>query len=148
MEFKKEIEQLVSTVISEGASDLHLSEGRNPVVRVSGTLIPLVKSPVTTSSDMKGYINEFLSEDKKIRLAKNKDIDFSYSLTDVRFRGNAYYQQDKLCIALRLIPHDIRTLAELNLPPILETFTRRPQGFFPLCRTDWSRKEHDACISY
>ncbi len=132
MEYKKEIEQLVSTVIEEGASDLHLSEGRHPVVRVAGNLIPLVKSPLTSTADMKGFINEFLSEENRVKLEKVKDVDFSYSLTDVRFRGNAYYQQDKISIALRLIPHVIRTLAELNLPPILETFTRKQQGFF-LC---------------
>jgi twitching motility protein PilT len=132
MEYKKEIEQLVATVIEEGASDLHLAEGRHPVVRVSGTLIPLVKSPVTTSADMKGYINEFLNERSKEILLKDKDADFSYELTNVRFRGNAYFHQGKLSIALRLIPHSIRTLAELNLPPILESFTRKRQGFF-LC---------------
>jgi Tfp pilus assembly pilus retraction ATPase PilT len=85
MEYKKEIEQLVTTVVSEGASDLHLSDGRNPVVRVSGNLIPLVKSPVTTSADMKGYINEFLSEEKKNKLTRERHIDFSYSLTEVDF---------------------------------------------------------------
>jgi twitching motility protein PilT len=132
MEYKKEIEQLVAAVIQEGASDLHLAEGRHPVVRVSGTLIPLVKSPVTTTADMKGYISEFLSEKAQGKLENERHVDFSYTLTDVRFRGNAYYRQGKLSIALRLIPHVIRTLAELNLPPILETFTRRQQGFF-LC---------------
>ena len=132
MEYKKEIEQLVSTVLQEGASDLHLAEGRHPIVRVSGNLIPLVKSAVTTSADMKGLVNELLSEENRAILEKDRDVDFSYSLPDVRFRGNAYYRQDKLSVALRLIPHVIRTLAELNLPPVLETFTRRQQGFF-LC---------------
>jgi twitching motility protein PilT len=132
MEYKKQIEELVSAVISEGASDLHLAEGRHPVVRVSGTLIPLVKAAPTTSADMKGILREFLSEENLAKLEKNRDVDFSYSLTDVRFRGNAYYRQGSLSIALRLIPHVIRTLAELNLPPILETFTRKQQGFF-LC---------------
>lgn len=132
MEYKKEIEQLVATVIGEGASDLHLAEDRHPIVRVSGALIPLAKSPVTTTSDMKGFLNEFLSDANKAKLEKERNVDFSYSLTDVRFRGNAFYRQDKISIALRLIPHVIRTLAELNLPPILETFTRKQQGFF-LC---------------
>lgn len=132
MEYKKEIEQLVSTVVQEGASDLHLAEGRNPVVRVSGVLIPLVKSSVLSQTDMKGFLNEFLSEKNKIDLEKDREVDFSFSLTDVRFRGNAYYRQTHLSIALRLIPKVIRTLAELNLPPILESFTRKNQGFF-LC---------------
>ena len=132
MDYKRDIEELVATVINEGASDLHLSEGRNPLIRVSGNLIPLAKKPIISSSDMKGYINTFLSDENKELLAKDKDVDFSYSLTNARFRGNAYYRQSLLSIALRLIPKQIRTLAQLNLPPILESFTRKQQGFF-LC---------------
>ena len=132
MEYKKEIEELVSTVIKEGASDLHLAEGRTPFVRVSGVLIPLVKSRIFSEADMKGFVNEILSEKNKADLEKNKEVDFSFSLADARFRGNAFYRQTHLSIALRLISKTIRTLAELNLPPILETFTRKEQGFF-LC---------------
>jgi len=132
MEYKKEIEELVSAVINEGASDLHLSEGRNPVIRVSGSLIPLVKKSAITAAQMKGYINEFLNDSSKVLFEKDKDVDFAYSLTNSRFRGNAYYHQGMISVALRLIPKQVKTLAELNLPPILESFTRKPQGFF-LC---------------
>lgn len=132
MEYKKEIENLVATVVQEGASDLHLAEGRTPFVRVSSQLIPLVRKEKITASDMKGFLNEFLSEKNKADLEKNREVDFSYNLTNVRFRGNAYYRQAELSIALRLIPKAIRTLSELNLPPILESFTRKQQGFF-LC---------------
>lgn len=132
MDFKKDIEELVSTVLREGASDLHLSQGRVPHIRVSGNLIPLAKKAVSTEADMKGYINTFLSDENKELLMKDKDVDFSYSLTNARFRGNAYYHQSSLSIALRLIPKQIKTLADLNLPPILESFTRKQQGFF-LC---------------
>ncbi len=132
MDFKKDIEELVSTVLREGASDLHLSQGRVPHIRVSGNLIPLAKKSVSTEADMKGYINTFLSDENKELLMKDKDVDFSYSLTNARFRGNAYYHQSSLSIALRLIPKQIKTLADLNLPPILESFTRKQQGFF-LC---------------
>ncbi len=132
MDYKKEIEELVSMVVNEGASDLHLAEGRTPVIRVSGNLLPLVKKSPLSESDMKGFINEFLSEKNKTDLAKDREVDFSYSLTEIRFRGNAFYRQNHLSIALRLIPKSIKTLAELNLPPSLEGFTRKQQGFF-LC---------------
>jgi twitching motility protein PilT len=132
MDYKRDIEELVTTVINEGASDLHLSEGRNPLIRVSGSLIPLAKKSIITAADMKGYINTFLSDENKELFAKDKDVDFSYSLTNARFRGNAYYRQGLISIALRLIPKQIKTLTELNLPPILESFTRKQQGFF-LC---------------
>lgn len=130
MDYKKYIEQLVNTVVNEAASDLHLSEGRNPVIRVSGQLIPLIKNPILSAEDMQGFSNEFLNEENKVLLKKDRDVDFSYSLTNSRFRGNIYYRQGELSIALRLIPKKISTIAELNLPPILETFTRKQQGFF------------------
>ncbi len=130
MDYRKEIDELVDLILKEDASDLHLSTGRNPIIRVSGSLIPLVKKAVITAEDMKGYVDIFLSKEGKEVLARDKDADFSYNLTHARFRGHVYYRQGDLAIALRLIPKNIRTLAELSLPPILETFTRRSQGFF------------------
>ncbi len=132
MEYKKEIEDLIDTVVDESASDLHLAVGRNPIIRVSGNLIPIVKKSLTTENDMKGFLNQFLSDKNKEDFEKDKEVDFSYSAKDIRFRGNAYYRQNGISIALRLIPKNIKTLAELNLPPILESFTRKHQGFF-LC---------------
>ncbi len=130
MDYKKEIEDLVSLVLKEGASDIHLSAGRTPVIRSSGQLIPLMKRAVLTDVDMQGFANIFLTEKNKKILEENRDADFSYSLSNARFRGNVFYRQGALAIALRLIPKEIRTLAELKLPQILETFTRKPQGFF------------------
>ncbi len=130
MDYKKEIEELVDLILKEGASDLHLSTGRTPVIRVSGNLIPLMKKPVVAEADMKGFLNIFLNAEHKMLLEKDMDVDFSYGLAHARFRGNAFYRQGALSIALRLIPKAIRTLSELNLPPILESFTRKPQGFF------------------
>ena len=132
MEYKKQIEELVDMVIQEGASDLHLAEGRHPMVRISSVLIPLVKRPELTALDLKGFTKEFLTDENQALLVKDREVDFAYSITKTRFRGNAFYHQGMLSIALRLIPKTIRTLSELNLPPILETFTRRQQGFF-LC---------------
>jgi twitching motility protein PilT len=130
MDYKKELDNLVDLIIKEGASDLHLSVDRQPIIRASGNLIPLIKRAQLTEGDMKGFINVLLTPENKELLEKEKDVDFSYSLTNARFRGNAYYRQGYLAVSLRLIPKAIRTLAELNLPPMLETFTRKQQGFF------------------
>lgn len=130
MDYAKELQDLVDLILKEGASDLHLSTGRTPVIRVSGSLISLIKKPILSAADMKGFMNALLTEENKELLQKDKDVDFSYSLENARFRGNAYYHQGAVSIALRLIPKAIRTLSELNLPPILETFTRKAQGFF------------------
>ncbi len=130
MDYKKEIEELVDLLIKEDASDLHLSVGRTPIIRSSGELIPLIKRAVLTDKDLQGFADVFLVPKSKKLLEEQRDADFSYNLPKARFRGNIFYRQGSLAIALRLIPRSIRTLSELKLPPILETFTRKPQGFF------------------
>lgn len=130
LDFKTTLTDLVKTVVSEGASDLHLSEGRHPTIRVSGMLLPLVKHAVLTKADTEGLLHELLSDKNKELFYQNKEIDFSYSSGDSRFRGNAYFQQSAVSVALRLVPKKIRTFEELNLPDILKTFAERQQGFF------------------
>lgn len=131
MEYKEQLEDLLSTVIREGGSDLHLSEGRHPTIRVSGSLIPLVKKDVLTHAAIEGYLSLLLGEKNAARFEEKKEIDFSYKYKDeARFRGNAFYQQGFPSVVLRLIPKQVRSIEELNLPPILETFARKSQGFF------------------
>ena len=130
-EYRKELEDLILTVIHEGASDLHLVVGRHPTIRVSGELIPLVKKPVLEEADTFGLIKELLDEANLKLFLESKEMDFSFSFgKEARFRGNSFYQKGTVAIALRLIPKKIKTLQELALPPILETFTKRKQGFF------------------
>ncbi len=131
MEYKKQIGSLTETVIAQGASDLHLIAGNRPVVRVSGSLTTLLSEPELSNADMEGFIDALLSDEQKKRFLETKEIDFSWSYGDkARFRGNGYVERGVIGIALRLIPQQIKTLAELNLPPILETFAGREQGFF------------------
>jgi len=131
MDYAKELEQLILTVIKEGGSDLHISEGRHPTIRVTGALIPLLKHRIFSKEDTLGFVVELLTPENKKRFLETKEIDFSYSYkNEARFRGNGYFQQGAVGIALRLIPRKIRTLEELNLPPILATFAEKQQGFF------------------
>ncbi len=131
MDYKAELADLLETIIREGGSDLHLSEGRHPTIRVSGALIPLTKKPVLTHKDLESFLDIFGTEELKKRFYTNKELDFSYQYEDkARFRGNAFYQQGFIGIALRLIPKVIRSISELNLPQTLELFARKKQGFF------------------
>lgn len=133
VDYRRELTELIDVVVSEKGSDIHLSVGSHPTVRVMGSLVPLVKKPVLTSEDVQGFCAVLLSENKKAKFSNFQEVDFSFASPDgSRFRGNAYYQQGTPAVALRHIPNDIRTLEELNLPPILASFTERPQGFF-LC---------------
>jgi twitching motility protein PilT len=129
---KQFLTELISIVYKEGGSDLHLSEGRYPIIRVNGNLIPLVKQEILTIDHMHGFLDELLTPVNKEKFFKEKEIDFSYNPMgiDVRLRGNGFVQQGSISIALRLIVKVIRGLEELNLPPILETFAGKKQGFF------------------
>jgi twitching motility protein PilT len=129
-DYKQILADLIKIVANEGASDLHISEGRHPTIRVSGMLLPLVKNPVLTKEDTAGILNELLQPKNRDLFYNNKEIDFSYNSPDGRFRGNAYFQQGAVSIALRLVPKKIRTFDELNLPDILKSFAEKQQGFF------------------
>ncbi len=131
MDYAKELEELIQTVIREGGSDLHISTGRYPAIRVSGALIFLVKRQMFTREDTLALLKQLLSDEKKISsFLEEEEIDFSYDFKgEARLRGNAYFQKGSIGIALRLIPQ-VRTLTELRLPQVLETFSRKKQGFF------------------
>ncbi|MBI5140309.1 MAG: PilT/PilU family type 4a pilus ATPase [Candidatus Vogelbacteria bacterium] len=130
-DYKKDIEELIQIVLKEGASDLHLSAMRRPTIRVSGELIPLVNKTELTPEDTMGLTLELLGEANKKIFLETKDVDFSYSSPNlVRFRGNAFYQKGFVGCALRVINTKIKTMEELNLPPILRDFTQKKQGFF------------------
>ncbi|MFM2381742.1 MAG: hypothetical protein RLZZ76_509 [Candidatus Parcubacteria bacterium] len=133
VDYKRELTDLIDLVVSEKGSDLHLSAGSHPILRITGSLVPLLKKPILTSKDVDGFAKVLMSEVKYGEYIKNFEVDFSYAHADgVRFRGNGFFQSGGQAIALRLIPNKIRTLEELSLPPILESFVQRPQGFF-LC---------------
>lgn len=131
MNYKEELSDLIKIVFQEGASDLHLSEGKKPTIRVSGLLFPLIKREVLSKEDLLGVLSELITKDNKEKFLKDKELDFSYGMENgERFRGNAYFQQGMVSIALRLIPKKIKSIEELNLPEILKGFTDKTQGFF------------------
>jgi twitching motility protein PilT len=133
VDYKREMKDLIDIVVSEKGSDLHFSVGSHPIVRVSGSLIPLIKKPILTDQDVEGFAQVLMSKSKFAEYKEDFEADFSYAHADgIRFRGNAFFQSGSMSIALRLIPSQIRSIADLGLPPILESFVQRPQGFF-LC---------------
>ncbi|MES2059887.1 MAG: PilT/PilU family type 4a pilus ATPase [Patescibacteria group bacterium] len=130
-EYKKELNDLLETVIKEGASDIHLSEGRSPTIRVSGSLIPLARKAALKREDTEAILSLLVTPEMKSQFAKVKEMDFSYNFNEkARFRGNAFLQQGHVSIALRLIPKQIKTIEDLRLPSLLADFARRKQGFF------------------
>lgn len=137
----KLLSELIEIVVKEEASDLHLSEGRPPVIRVSNFLIPLVKMPVTSREDMTRLLSIFLSPAEKAEFESRKETNFAYSHMNkparpddrsggVRFRCNVFLALGRTSVAMRLVPTRVKSFEELNLPPILGTFAKRQQGFF------------------
>ncbi len=131
MDYTKKLAQLIEMLVAQGASDLHLGVGVQPVIRVARMLTPVLSEPTLSNDDVMGLLSVMLPPGFKEKFIQEQEIDFSYAYGDkVRFRGNAYFERGRVGVALRLIPKTIRSIAELGLPSVLETFTARVQGFF------------------
>ncbi len=131
MEFEKELEDLVTTVLRENGSDLHISVGRYPTIRVEGSLISLTKKHVLTPDIVEGLIFSMLREEDKKKFIAERELDFSFDHKGrARFRVNVFFQKGFMGCAMRLVPIKIRTLEELNMPPVLKEFAGKEQGFF------------------
>jgi twitching motility protein PilT len=130
MSYKPILHDLLETVLTQKASDLHLSSGNHPVIRVGGRLIPLVRKKVLTAEDTKGIAFEMMSDKQAEQFLKEKEMDVSYAFgSDARFRVNVFFRQGDISCALRFIPKKIETIEELNMPPILHELIRPSQGF-------------------
>jgi twitching motility protein PilT len=116
-------------VLERDASDLHLSVGSPPIIRINGQLERL-DYPRLSANDTRELIYSILSQEQRQRLENEWEIDFSYSVPGrARFRVNAYFQRNSLGSAFRLIPIQIKKLEELGLPKALHDMTKKPRGF-------------------
>ncbi len=120
---------ILMEVLERGASDLHLTVGTPPVIRVAGKLIRL-DYPRLSSSDTRDLIYAILSQEQRHRIESDWEIDFAYSVPGkARFRVNAYFQRNSMGAAFRLIPATIKSVEELMLPEALHDMTAKPRGF-------------------
>ena len=130
LEIKKELDELLEMTAKEGASDLHISVARYPILRIDGKLIPLTNKEIVTPGRAEELCFALLNEKQKDQFLKNMEIDLSYNFEErARFRVNIFRQKGYVGASLRLIPSEIRTVEELNLPPIIHKFTKLKQGF-------------------
>ena len=133
-DFETQLKKLLEITIKERASDLHLSVDYPPVLRIADQLIPLLKEKKLSSEDSQSLAFCLMTDDQRQRFLREKEIDFSYNFEGkARFRINIFFQKGYISSALRLIPFKIRTIEELNLPPILHLFARANQGFVLIC---------------
>ena len=111
-----------------GASDLHVTAGLPPMVRVDGEVRPL-EYPVLTPNLTRDLIYDILSNEQRQRLENEWELDFSYSLPrTARFRVNIYFQKGALGAAFRAVPSETKSLGELGLPKAVEDMTEKPRG--------------------
>lgn len=123
------IKELLQLAVSNKVSDLHLTVGEVPKFRLNGELIAVTTFSEISNDVMTEMILSLLSEDQIKRLKEDKELDFSVAIPESRFRVNAYYQKELLAASLRVIPSEIPTFTELNLPPIFREFGNFKQGF-------------------
>lgn len=127
---KQQLEELLLAAGQNNASDIHLSPGNYPILRIDGRLIPLSNKKILDSEILEGLASVLLGEEKKSRFVSEKEIDFSYeSVQGTRFRVNVYYTQGRVAATLRLVPSQVKSVEELNLPPIINVFSKLSQGF-------------------
>jgi twitching motility protein PilT len=122
--------EVITRMTEEGASDVHLSPGFRPAIRVRGRITPLEEYGPLTPQETRDTVYSLLNDDQRKRFESNKQLDLAYAVPGVaRFRVNCFFQRGSISAAFRRIPHEIPQLTELGLPPILEEFTRKPRGF-------------------
>ncbi|MFN8232754.1 MAG: type IV pilus twitching motility protein PilT [Actinomycetota bacterium] len=124
------VPELLSALLEVGGSDLHLTAGAPPTVRVHGDLEALPNYPKLTPRSLQGMIYAILPQKLRERFEQELELDMSYSLPGkARFRVNVYQQRDAIGAAFRLIPFEIKSLDQLGLPAVVADLARFPRGF-------------------
>ena len=120
--------QLLQTLVEQGASDLHITADSSPRLRIDGNIVPLNINPLNPEQCSQ-LVMSVMTEEQKKHFEKNREIDLSFSVKNLaRFRANIFHQLGKISAAFRLIPHKIKTLDELKMPPIFRDFTSLNNG--------------------
>jgi len=123
------IDDLLETMVALGASDLHVTVGSHPVIRLNGSLERLDQFPRLSAEDSQRLLYSILSTEQQKHLEINRQIDVSYSIPGLaRFRVNVYFQRESLGGAFRMIPAELKTLEDLGLPTQLHELSKKPRG--------------------
>lgn len=120
---------LLEEMVRRDASDLHITAGEKPKLRVDGELVNATADRALTPKDTLQVAYSIMTENQKKRFENEDELDFSFGIQNLaRFRGNVYKQRGCVAMAIRLIPFKINTFEELGLPPILAKLAERPRG--------------------
>ena len=125
---KVNLHQLLKAMIEKGASDMHITTGTPPLLRIDGAIVPL-KLPPLGPVETKQLCYSILTEEQKIHFEKTSELDLSFGIKSLsRFRANIFMQRGAVAGAFRTIPFKILTFEELGLPPIISDLANKPSG--------------------
>jgi twitching motility protein PilT len=120
--------ELLQVMIERGASDLHITTGSPPQLRIHGKLTPITSTPLT-ASDTKQMSYSILTEAQKHRFEEENELDLSFGVKGLcRFRANIFIQRGAVSAAIRAIPFNLSTIEELGLPSIVKDLVKKPRG--------------------
>lgn len=123
------IHDILAQLVQVEGSDIHIVVGSPPMMRIHGNLVSVEGAPVLTGKQTEALILPLLTQEQKDYVSVNKELDFGYTFQDKgRFRINVYHSQGSLGAALRLIPSHIKSIEDLQLPPIMNEFANFNQG--------------------
>ncbi|WP_052103804.1 type IV pilus twitching motility protein PilT, partial [Cellulomonas cellasea] len=124
-----QLDQALVAMIKTGASDLHLTSGAPPMIRLSGSLRPLEGFDRLMPDSLQRSLYSVLTQKQRETFEENLELDFAYSVRGhARFRVNLYQQREAIGAAFRVIPYEIKPLEDLGVPPIVGTFAGMPRG--------------------
>jgi twitching motility protein PilT len=117
-------------MVEQNASDVHLSPGVPPAMRLRGQITPMESFGKLTQQDTREIVYSVLNDAQRKRFENERQLDLAYSIPGLaRFRVNVFFQRGAISAAFRLIPSEIQDLNSLGLPPVMAEFTRKPRGF-------------------
>lgn len=122
------LRQLLKVMVETGGSDLHITTGSPPQVRIDGSLVPL-RTPALGPVETKQLCYEVMTEEQKIKFERSNELDFSFGVKGLsRFRANVFMQRGAVSGAFRVIPFKIRSCEELGLPAAISSLADLPRG--------------------
>jgi twitching motility protein PilT len=121
---------VLTKMVESRASDVHLTPGFAPAIRVRGRIVPMDDYPSLSPQDTRDIVYSILNDSQRKRFENQQQLDLAYAIPGVaRFRVNCFFQRGSISAAFRHVPTEILGLDVLGLPSVLEEFTRKPRGF-------------------
>ena len=135
------VDDLLRKAVESKASDLHLKVGNHPYLRVDGVLQPIAEVPRITPEEMLSMAFSMMTNRQKQKFKETAELDMAYGVAGLgRFRVNVFQQRGNVGMVLRVIPTKIRTIEELNLPPVIEKICEEQRGLVLVTGTTGSGK--------